>query len=724
MIDSDFNPSDVDRAVREHDRAVAALGLAVWVGTEPTFTDRFSEAPEWLSAALGEDKAARAEQLLCALQARIGGMVLRTRGRQYPGEDQPRWSLGLYARRDGTRIWSGPPDPAVAEITGGDLDLHVLQTALCTSLQALGCMTRSFAGDEGRIHVVALFPGDGDEAENDGPPQLAEPSPSDAVLDDNPKTDALPCFILEPVPWNSALVARIELPSCETVERFTRCLDAIGQAGTDAGLPALLLTGHPPPVDASVSWTTITPDPAVIEINMAPYPDVTALLAATRTLYAASAELGLAPYRLYYNGSVADSGGGGQITLGGPSPQDSPFFVVPRLLPRLVRYLSRHPALSYLFAHDHIGGSGQAVRADERGRDSFGELALALALLERGPAPDADALWAGLSHLLTDAAGNSHRAELNIEKLWNPYLPGRGKLGLVEFRALRMQHSPERAAALAALLRAILAMLSTTDLEVPLCDHGEALHDRYALPYYLELDLEQILSDLSSAGVGLAPPLADLLRRNALRQLACVEHDGCELLIRRAIEFWPLVGDVSRQDEHTSRLVDASTTRIEICLRPTTHSAEDFTDWQMALDDVRLPLRPEQDGRGPAKVLGLRYRSFVPWQGLHPALPAQVPLRLVLWHPARPQALYLSLHDWRPDGGGYDGLPVDLAEAAARRAARCVAGYGPAPRVEMLRAPPPEARTAYALDLRWLGLCPSRPSSGSEPAAVEPMRSI
>ena len=31
------------------------------------------------------------------------------------------------------------------------------------------------------------------------------------------------------------------------------------------------------------------------------------------------------PYRLYFNGTVADSGGGGQITLGGPTPQDSPF---------------------------------------------------------------------------------------------------------------------------------------------------------------------------------------------------------------------------------------------------------------------------------------------------------------------------------------------------------------------------------------------------------------
>ncbi|WP_296807503.1 transglutaminase family protein, partial [Thiocapsa sp.] len=665
MSEQDRDTMDFDRAVRTHDEAVAAMGLPIWVGTEPTFTDRFSEAPEWLSTALGEDKASRAEQLLRVLQTRMGGLVLRTRGRQYPGEDRPRWSLGLYARRDGTPVWHGPPDPALGTTPGSDCDLGVLHSALCASLLEIGCGVRSIPADEGCLQVVARFPGtDQAAAEHEPPACLSEPTLVDTALadtdlDEARATDGLPCFILDRMTWQGATVARIELPDCESVEQFVRCLAAIGAAATNAGLPALLLTGHPPPVDASVSWTTITPDPAVIEINMAPYPDVTGLLAATRTLYAASTELGLAPYRLYYNGSVADSGGGGQITFGGPSPQESPFFVAPRVLPRLVRYLNRHPALSYLFAHDHIGGSGQAVRADERGRDAFRELGLALALLERGPPPDAETLWSGLSQLLTDAVGNSHRAELNIEKLWNPYIPGRGKLGLVELRALRMQHTPERAAALAALLRAIIAMLAVRDFDAPLCDHGDDLHERYALPYYLEHDLEEVLGDLNATGLGLAAPLAELLRRNSLRLIARVRHRDCELTIRRAVEFWPLIGDVGRQDQETSRLVDASTTRVEICLRAVEEkTAADFDDWQVAVDKVRLPWRAEQDPQGPAKVFGLRYRSFVPWQGLHPALPAQGPLSLKLWHPAYTDALHLTLHDWRPSGGGYDGLPA------------------------------------------------------------------
>ena len=43
-----------------------------------------------------------------------GGLVLRSVGRQYPGEARPRWNLGLYRRRDGAALWHGPPDPILA----------------------------------------------------------------------------------------------------------------------------------------------------------------------------------------------------------------------------------------------------------------------------------------------------------------------------------------------------------------------------------------------------------------------------------------------------------------------------------------------------------------------------------------------------------------------------------------------------------------------------------
>src|SRR5690606_1414328 len=53
----------------------------VWLGAEPTFTDRYSESREWLCEALGADKEARARKLLTRLLERHpGAAVLRPLG--------------------------------------------------------------------------------------------------------------------------------------------------------------------------------------------------------------------------------------------------------------------------------------------------------------------------------------------------------------------------------------------------------------------------------------------------------------------------------------------------------------------------------------------------------------------------------------------------------------------------------------------------------------------
>ncbi|HMQ14056.1 MAG TPA: transglutaminase family protein, partial [Candidatus Competibacter phosphatis] len=97
-----------DQAIRSHDELIKRRDLAIWIGAEPTFTDRASEAPEWLHNALGPTKEARARQMLAqALGQTPGTAILRTLGRQYSKEDRPRWSLGLYRRRDGQAVWSG-----------------------------------------------------------------------------------------------------------------------------------------------------------------------------------------------------------------------------------------------------------------------------------------------------------------------------------------------------------------------------------------------------------------------------------------------------------------------------------------------------------------------------------------------------------------------------------------------------------------------------------------
>jgi uncharacterized protein (DUF2126 family) len=709
-----------DAAVRQHDALLAARGLTVWVGSEPTFTDRQAQSPPWLNRALGGDKEQRAQAVLGGLCRRFpGGVMLRSVGRQYPGEDGPRWNLGLYRRRDGAPLWLGPPDP-IAAAPGADdpIDLDrwaaALTTALTEAFAARGLVASSVAAAQAlERRLLLCTPADMPPPVDDDP-RLTRPSvhaqaiPPGGLFDEL-AASGLHLFLLRVTLCEGRPTAHVELPQFDEVPAFLALLTALAQAARACSLPALILAGYPPPVDATVELTTVTPDPAVVEINTAPSVNASDFLWRSRQIYAAAADQGLAPYRLYFNGTVADSGGGGQITLGGPSPLDSPFLTAPRLLPRLVRFVNRHPALSYLFSHDFVGSSGQSVRADERGSDAFDELALALALLARDDTPTPERLWHSLAPFLCDATGNSHRAEMNIEKLWNPFLAGRGKLGLVEFRALRMQHTPERATALACLLRSLVAMLASGDDDLPLIDWGRELHQRFALPYYLEQDLDAVLQSLQAAGLGLHDSIRSVLLRESFRRWGQADLPGCVLEIRRGLEFWPLLGDAASPEQGGSyRMVDASTARVELRLRPTPDGRADGRDgcdwrgWQVHVAGVVLPMRRETDAQGELQVFALRYRSFVPTWGLHPALPAQTPVQLLLRHPEQAMDYRVSLHEWQPDGDAYAGLPEDLAAASQRRAARVALQVVPRDAGDTPRAAPEHGLGSYCLDLRGL----------------------
>jgi uncharacterized protein (DUF2126 family) len=116
-------------------------------------------------------------------------------------------------------------------------------------------------------------------------------------------------------------------------------------------------------------------------------------------------------------------------------------------------------------------------------------------------------------------------------------------------------------------------------------------------------------------------------------------------------------------------------------------------------------MRHEVDGRGELQVFGLRYRSFVPTWGLHPAIAAQAPVRLLLRHPDHPMDYWVTLHEWRPDGSAYPGLPEDLAAASQRRAERVALEVVARDSSFTQRAAPEHSLGPFCLDLRWLPSC-------------------
>ena len=48
-------------------------------------------------------------------------------------------------------------------------------------------------------------------------------------------------------------------------------------AAAQSGLRALVLRGFPPPVDATVRWATVTPDPGTVALQVFVYADAGAL---------------------------------------------------------------------------------------------------------------------------------------------------------------------------------------------------------------------------------------------------------------------------------------------------------------------------------------------------------------------------------------------------------------------------------------------------------------
>jgi len=708
-----------DAAVADHDRRLAEAGLVVWVGSEPTFTDRMSFDPAWHGEAIGGgEKEQLARRMASSAAASLGGALLvRTIGRQYSGEALPRWCYGIYARRDGSPVWSGPPDPlsaTPASHAAGAVDgrhaVDRLRASLADELTKAGWQTSDFEVDVAPRARVAFAASDGSPLPSTGEdPELARPSLHAMPLDPAGPFDALAArgvFLVgiglqgdvDPS-FEDAADLRVELPACPDVPSFAALLGHLAAAAADAGVERMVLAGYPPPVDETVAFETITPDPGVIEVNMSPCPDATGFLGSSRALYGRAETLGLSPFRIYFNGDVTDSGGGGHVTLGGPTPDRSPFFLGPHVLPRWIAYVMRHPSLSYWFAREGAGSSSQSPRADETTPENYEELALTIDLLARTAAPTAEQLWASLAPFMADRFGNTHRAEINVEKLWNPHLPGRGRLGLVELRALGMARSPESGTARVVLLRGLLAMLACNDGEPELVRWGSELHDRFALPFYLRRDLQDVFEELADSGFALGDPVTETLLADRDDLVGSCALEDLLLEVRRGIEFWPLVGDLGAQSG-TSRLVDASAERLEIVLRPRDGDADRLAGWRMSVAGYELPVVRDHDRVGPALVLGVRYRRFVPNPGLHPLLDGHGGVEFICCHSDRSLAWKVTTHSWAPAGGAYDGLPVDQEEADRRRGERFSVAATACP--DRIVRPRRGIVTPHCFDTRWL----------------------
>jgi len=753
------------------DAALAAAGLALTSGGEPTFNSReHVDAPEWNGEALGPTKWAAGLALTEALRDRLlpGAATLHRTGKWYPGENLPRWTLELIGRTDGHPLWEALPAPgpradlgaaerfaaALAARLGLPADapqpafedpwpLVMDEARLPVGVDPLAGdvgqseerrrLARLLGGDPGspvgfaipvgpdgagwrterwrfRRERLYLVPGDspmglrlplaalgGAAPVLPDEPPLAVPDPRAGDPEEpQPRLAGAPgargsravrtALCVEPRADGLFLF----LPPVSNADRFLALVGAADAVRRQLGLD-VHLEGYPPPSSPSLRRLQVTPDPGVLEVNLPPQATGREHAAALQQVFDAALEAGLHSERYLLDGRLAGSGGGHHVTVGGPSPLESPVVRRPDLLASLITFVQHHPSLSFLFTGLFVGPTSQAPRVDEARLDTLPELEIALAEAFRAEAP---APWLGdalFRHLLTDLTGNTHRAELSIDKLWDWRTP-HGRQGLVELRAFEMPPHPRLAAAQALLVRSLLAAFAQAPYRAPLVRWGAELHDRFLLPHFLWRDFEEVLAFLE--GRGLALP-AEPFR--AFVDLRCpvagrIEAGGAVLEVRNALEPWNVLGE-EPSGGGTSRYVDSSVERIEVRVDgvvPERH--------RVAVNGLELPLRPT--GRAGEAVAGVRFRAWAPAHALHPHLGIHHPLQLELvdgW--AERTIGACRYHVWHPEGRAFHSPPLTRFEASARRAQRfTVEGGTPWP--VRPRRVDPLADMPWTLDLR------------------------
>jgi uncharacterized protein (DUF2126 family) len=480
------------------------------------------------------------------------------------------------------------------------------------------------------------------------------------------------------------------LPPVDSGEDFLALLGAIDETRRGVGIQ-VKLEGYPPPSSPLLRRLQVTPDPGVLEVNLPPQPTGRAHAEALETVFEAALHAGLHSERYLLDGRLSGSGGGHHITVGGPSPLESPLIRRPDLLASLVTFAQHHPSLSFMFTGLFVGPTSQAPRVDEARLDTLAELEIALAEAFRAKEP---APWLGdalLRHLLTDLTGNTHRAEISIDKLWDWRTP-HGRQGLVELRAFEMPPHPRLAAAQALLVRSLIAAFAVAPYRAPLVRWGAELHDRFLLPHFLWRDFEEVLALLAERGLALPPEPF-----RAFVELRCpvagrLDAGGALLEVRNALEPWNVLGE-EPSGGGTSRYVDSSVERIEVRVEgivPERH--------RVVVNGYELPLRVT--GTAGEAVGGVRFRAWAPAHALHPHLGIHHPLRIDLvdgW--AERSIGACRYHVWHPEGRAFLAPPLTRFEASARRARRFTLGGGtPWPVRPERVAPHPDM--PWTLDLR------------------------
>ena len=849
----------VTKPYTEHQWAeVLALGDAVdaelttndvrlTMGGEPTFVSVDDmESEQWNTEALGAEKLRLAKTLLLRLRDHFApqGLLHYGQGKWYPGEEVPRWALGLFWRKDGDPLWVNQKLLArIDKDYGHDVEsasrfaktlakslgleekfvqpayedalYYLLQEQkIPTNIDAMAAdakddlsrrrlarlLQQGFTAPAGfvlplewdsntqcfrsnmwqlRRERIVLLPGDSPMGlrlplndlpwtkEEVTPPvrdpfdpreQLQSREDIQFALAGSATTSAgsyqpQPQYADDEAPVDKAAADKdkqkqkkaseegeirihnvirtalcieardgklhLFLPPVHSLEDYIQLIAGIEHAAAELDMP-VIIEGYDPPRDSRLQKLLVTPDPGVIEVNIHPATNWREMVANMTELYAAARESRLGTEKFMLDGRHTGTGGGNHITLGGPTPADSPMLRRPDLLRSLVTFWQHHPSLSYIFSGAFIGPTSQAPRADEGRDEMMYEMEIAFQQMPDGLTDQPWLIDRLMRNLLIDITGNTHRAEFCIDKL---YAPGSatGRLGLLEFRGFEMPPHSRMALVQALLIRTLLARFWNKPYKKPLVRWGTSLHDKFMLPHYLWQDMAEVVADLQSHGYDFK--LEWLLPFEEFRfpHYGRVKIDDIDIELRWAIEPWHVLGE-EVGSFGTARYVDSSVERLQVKVSGLTDSR-----YVLACNGRRVPLR--DTGRQGEFVAGVRYRAWAPPSALHPTIGVHTPLTFDLIDTWNGRSVGgCTYHVSHPGGRSYETFPVNAFEAESRRVNRyetightqgpftarpeldAVREFFPQQAVPRPMSPPPEESPGeypHTLDLRrkagWTG---------------------